>query len=55
VVAFLVSSPWSQAEELQREAHVETDAARDEDPIRHAWNFVIPPTPAFDFAASKER
>jgi hypothetical protein len=54
-MAFLVSRVWSQAEELRDEAHIETDAARDEDPIRHAWTFVISPTPAFDFAASKER
>jgi hypothetical protein len=50
-----VSRYWSQAEELQGDAHIETDAARDEYPIRHAWTFVIPPTPAFDFAASKDR
>jgi len=55
VVAFLVSRPWPQTEELEGEAHIEPDAAPDEDPIRHAWTFVIPPTPAFDFAASKER
>jgi len=55
VVAFAVSDLGSQAEELRDDAHIETDAARDEDPIRHAWTFVIPPTPAFDFAASKER
>jgi hypothetical protein len=54
-MAFLVSRLSSQAEELRDEAHDEIDAARDEDPIRHAWTFVIPPTPAFDFAASKER
>lgn len=32
----------------------ETDAARDEYPIRHAWTFVIPPTPVDQFAAHKE-
>jgi hypothetical protein len=53
VVAFLVSRFWSQPEELRRDAHIETDSVRDEYPIRHAWTFVIPPTPAFDFAASK--
>jgi len=50
-----VSRYWSQADELQGDAHIETDAARDEYPIRHAWTFVIPPTPAFDFAATKDR
>jgi hypothetical protein len=55
VVAFVMSDLGSQAEELRGEAHIEINAARDEDPIRHAWTFVIPPTPAFDFAASKER
>jgi len=54
VVACLVSRLWSQAEELQGDAHIETDAARDEYPIRHAWTFVIPPT-AEQFAASKDR
>ncbi|HEY4402857.1 MAG TPA: hypothetical protein VGO38_12620 [Acidimicrobiia bacterium] len=34
---------------------IETDHARDEDPIRHAWTFVIPPTPAERFAAHKDR
>ena len=34
---------------------IETDAARDEYPIRHAWTIVIPPTPADPFAASTER
>jgi hypothetical protein len=53
--AFVVSDLGSQAEELQVDVHIEINAARDEDPIRHAWTFVIPPTPAFDFAASKER
>ena len=53
VVAFVVSRPWSQAE-LSADAHSETDTARDEDPIRHAWTFVIPPT-AEQFAARKER
>jgi hypothetical protein len=54
LVAFLVSRLWSQTEELQGDAHIETDATRDEYPIRHAWTFVIPPT-AEQFAASKER
>jgi len=55
VVAFLVSRPWSQAEELRRDAHSEDEPARDEYPIRHAWTFVIPPAPADQFAAHKER
>jgi hypothetical protein len=55
VVAFLVSRLSSQTEELRGDAHIENDAARDEYPIRHAWTFVIFPTPAFDFAASKDR
>jgi hypothetical protein len=55
VVAVVMSDLRSQAEELRGDAHIEMNAARDEDPIRHAWTFVIPPTPAFDFAASKER
>jgi hypothetical protein len=54
VVAFFVSRFWSQPEELRGDAHDETDAARDEYPIRHAWTFVIPPT-AEQFAASKDR
>ena len=54
VVAFVVSHLGSQAEELRGDAHIETDAVRDEYPIRHAWTFVIPPT-AEQFAASKER
>jgi hypothetical protein len=49
-----VSRPWSQTEALRGDAHDETDAARDEYPIRHAWTFVIPPT-AEQFAASKDR
>jgi hypothetical protein len=44
----------SQAEEPRGDAHIVTDSARDEYPIRHAWTFVIPPT-AEQFAASKER
>jgi hypothetical protein len=55
VVAFAVSRPWSQADEPRQAALIETDAARDEYPIRHAWTFAIPPTPADPFAASKER
>jgi len=55
VVAFLVSRPWSQAEELRGDAHSENEPARDEYPIRHAWTFVIPPAPADQFAAHKER
>jgi len=55
VVAFLVSRPWSQAEELRGDAQSENEPARDEDPIRHAWTFVIPPTPAEQFAAHDER
>jgi hypothetical protein len=54
VVAFLVSPPWSQTEVLCADAYIETDQARDEDPIRYAWTFVIPPT-AEQFAARKER
>ena len=54
MVACLVSRLWSQTEELQGDAHIETDATRDEYPIRHAWTFVIPPT-AEQFAASKDR
>jgi hypothetical protein len=54
LVVFLVSRIWSQTEELQGDAHIETDATRDEYPIRHAWTFVIPPT-AEQFAASKDR
>jgi hypothetical protein len=49
-----VSRLWSQTEELQEDAHIETNATRDEYPIRHAWTFVIPPT-AEQFAASKDR
>jgi hypothetical protein len=37
------------------DARIETEPARDEDPIRHAWTFVIPPTPAEKFAAHKDR
>jgi len=55
VVAFLVSRPWSQAEELRTDAHSDKEPARDEYPIRHAWTFVIPPAPADRFAAHKER
>jgi hypothetical protein len=55
VVAFAVSRPWSQADEPRGAELIETDAARDEYPIRHAWTFVIPPTPADPFAANKER
>jgi hypothetical protein len=55
VVAFVVSHVGSQAEELRGDAHIKTDAVRDEYPIRHAWTFVIPPTPEDPFAASKER
>ena len=51
----LIRRPWSQADEPRRAAHIETDAPHDEEPIRHAWTFVIPPTPADPFAASKER
>jgi hypothetical protein len=36
-------------------ARSETEPARDEHPIRHAWTFVIPPTPADRSAARKER
>ena len=50
-----MSRLWSQAEEFREPAHIETDAARDEYPIRHAWTFVIPAKPADLFAASKER
>ena len=45
----------SQAEELRGYAHSENEPARDEYPIRHAWTFVIPPAPADQFAAHKER
>jgi len=55
VVAFVMSDLGSQAKELRGDPHIEINAARDEDPIRHAWTFVIPPTPVFDFAASQER
>jgi hypothetical protein len=55
VVAFLVSRPWLQAEVLGGDPHSENEPARDEDPIRHAWTFVIPPTPAHQFAAHEER
>jgi hypothetical protein len=48
------SGARSQAEELRRDAHVETDPARDEYPIRHAWTFVIPPTPADQLAAHED-
>ena len=37
------------------DARIETEPARDEYPIRHAWTFVIPPTPADRFAAREER
>ena len=50
-MAFLVSRPWSQAEELRGDAHSENEPARDEYPIRHAWTFVIPPAPADQSAA----
>jgi hypothetical protein len=55
VVAFLVSDPWSQAEVLSGDAHSENEPAREEYPIHHAWTFVIPPTPADQFAAHEER
>jgi hypothetical protein len=55
VVAVVVSRPWSQAEVPRAVEHIETDPVRDEYPIRHAWTFVIPPTPADLFAAGKER
>jgi hypothetical protein len=55
VVAFVVSRLWPQTEEPRGAAHIETDVAHDDYPIRHAWTFVIPPTPADQFAASKER
>jgi hypothetical protein len=50
-----MSRLWPQADEPREPARIETDAARDEYPIRHAWTFVIPPPPADPFAASKER
>jgi hypothetical protein len=37
------------------DARSETEAAREEYPIRHAWTFVIPPTSADRFAAREER
>jgi hypothetical protein len=54
VVAFLVSRPWAQAE-LRGDAHIENEPAPDEYPIHHAWTFVIPPTPADQFAAHEEK
>ena len=37
------------------DVRIETEPARDEYPIRHAWTFVIPPTTADRLAARTER
>jgi hypothetical protein len=55
VVAVVVIRLSSQEEAPGVQEHIETDAARDEYAIRHLWIFVIPPTPADQSAARKER
>jgi hypothetical protein len=45
------SGARSSSVPFTEDGRIESEPARDEYPIRHAWTFVIPPAPADRFAA----
>jgi len=49
------SGARSSSVPFTEDAHIENEPARDEYPIHHAWTFVVPPTPADQFAAHEEK